>query len=119
MRDCLGKVSRLQIYLPASLASTPSMTRAQMVGFCRTTLNLESPENVTLSSVRRSIVERPWSTDQETVVDCFIQMLQWRATEDPMLALTRLLLTELASNLDSTVLAAARGRLGPIIGWLV
>ena len=46
-------------------------------------------------------------------------MLQWRATEDPMLALTRLLFTELASNLDSTVLAAARGRLGPIIGWLV
>ena len=69
MRDCLGKVSRVQIYFPASLASTPSITRAQLVGFCLTTLNLESPEKVMLSNVNRSIVEWPWSTDQETVVN--------------------------------------------------
>ena len=196
MRDCLGKVSRLQMYLPASLAVTFSMTRAQLVGFWKTTLNLGSPEKVELSRVRRSMVELPWSTDHETVVDwkiciimfyitqfdtvqtvpsprlatmkyfhhsllgvttgdkdwegetsqsimsvvgcsephtlscinqmsgdsdltCFIQMLQWRATESPMSALTRLLLTELSSNLGSTLLAAATGSLDPIIGAVV
>ena len=72
---------------PAYLACTFSMTRAQFVGFwttieylkrciichmCRSHVSrmthLGSPENVMLSSVSRSMVELPLSTDQDTVV---------------------------------------------------
>ena len=40
---------------------------------------------------------------------CFIHILQCSATDSPILAITRLLLMELSSNLGSTFLAAATG----------
>ena len=43
------------------------------------------------------------------LVTCFIQILQCSATLSPMLATTRLLFTELSSNLGSTLRAAATG----------
>ena len=43
---------------------------------------------------------------------CFIHILQCSATDSPILAITRLLLTELSSNLGSTFLAAATGSWG-------
>ena len=119
MSDCLGNVSREQMYLPASLAWTPSMMSAQFVGFWNTRLYLGSAEKVVLSRVRRSRVELPLSTDHETVTPwqkqfyskfssteqyfehffvteftCFIQILQCNATESPILATTRVLFWE-------------------------
>merc|ERR1719232_1156048 len=55
------------------------------------------------------MVVLPLSTDQDTVVACFIHILQCSATDSPILAITRLLLMELSSNLGSTFLAAATG----------
>ena len=54
---------------------------------------------------------KPSILENEILVTCFIQILQCRATDSPMSALTRLLFTELSSNLGSTVLAAATGSL--------
>ena len=113
MRDCFGKVSSVQIYLPASLMITsgemnvrcqhwprgqspfriqltwpahfrwpgPSLLGSEprlsiwkhasyVMSWCRVSrmTHLGSPENVMLSSVSRSMVELPLSTDQDTVV---------------------------------------------------
>ena len=79
-----------------------------------------------LTGVKENRIQSVASFDPSDLT-CFIQMLQWRATESPMLAMTRLLLTELSSNLGSTLLAATTGsrapgaklRLSPIIGRVV
>ena len=47
--------------------------------------------------------------DEVFIDTCFIHILQWSATDSPILAITKLLLTELSSNLGSTFLAAATG----------
>ena len=68
---------------------------------------------------RKSQVRKQWVNDIITIcpiyspyqldITCFIHILQCSATDSPILAITRLLLMELSSNLGSTFLAAATG----------
>ena len=120
VKVALSRVSRSMVELPLSTDQDTVVACSQ---YLQSSLDIpyfdteqrHSTDSSTVHTAGTTTSHQPSSdcvsvgTRQCPAVTCFIQILQCSATLSPMLATTRLLFTELSSNLGSTLRAAATG----------
>ena len=120
VKVALSRVSRSMVELPLSTDQDTVVACSQ---YLQSSLDIPYFDTEQRHSTRQQHSSHSWDHHQPPAqlrlcecwhsavssVTCFIQILQCSATLSPMLATTRLLFTEVSSNLGSTLRAAATG----------